>query len=88
MGYAVATRRRSRRRRNSRRRGFPWVPTLVTGVIVGAIIAVFAYGLGYSETIERRTAKAFLEQYYAQVVNPKTRGEAWNMLTPEFRPAR
>jgi hypothetical protein len=55
------------------------------------ILFAITYTVNYDQQIERRTAKAFLEQYYSRVVNAKTRDLAWNMLTIDFQrngPAR
>jgi hypothetical protein len=38
--------------------------------------SLVTYTVNYDQQIERRTAKAFLEQYYSRVVNAKTRNLA------------
>jgi hypothetical protein len=51
------------------------VATVIGGLILAALLT--------NEQIERRTADAFLREYYQQVV--QDRDTAWSMLTPEFR---
>jgi len=49
------------------------------------IAILIAYSATYVEPIHPRTARHFLEEYYAQVVKPKTRDKAWDALTPGFQ---
>jgi hypothetical protein len=80
-----SVRRRSPRKRRRRHLWLTKTKALLATLSTGLILFLITYTVNYDQQIERRTAKAFIEQYYSRVVNAKTRDLAWNMLTPDFQ---